>query len=456
MHADDLLRLLDLKDVRAGPDEGPALSLSDPAGTTVDSGSTTVFEVDGWGLRRGEDLLAETDRLKSLSLDTFAVADCHTAAFDPEPRLRSDGRDKLRREFFGALLETPEYRSLHRLTRLDAVASEIAAIHFAEELAAFRKEAEAAAEDMQREVASLRAASRASLAAQEEVAECREAQMALGMGPGYPGSNDAKTIAELFRRVRNDSTLRAICSLAGRYRRFAQSRQRRKTRHGLDDVVGVELAGDLGRLVPHELAKLADPSLEKEALRRMVERQLMAREYHASEPVAQGPIIVCVDESGSMHGEPVHTAKAIALALAWIARRQRRWCALIAYSGDSGERLLPLPAGRWNELALADWLMAFLGRGSNLDIPIRELPRMFGELKAPAGDTDVIALTDCCCHIPRDLQENFNSWKRSVQARLITLAIGEDAGDVAAVSDEIHLVRSLAVSEDAVARVLSI
>ena len=79
-------------------------------------------------------------------------------------------------------------------------------------------------------------------------------------------------------------------------------------------------------------------------------------------PVGKGPIIITIDESGSMQGEKAHTAKALALALAWIARQQNRWCALIAYSGDSGERLLALPPRRWNESALADWLTAFIGR----------------------------------------------------------------------------------------------
>ena len=56
----------------------------------------------------------------------------------------------------------------------------------------------------------------------------------------------------LFKRVRSDPTLRRICELAGRYRRVAQSRQRRKTTHGLDDVVGVVMDADLGRLLPQE------------------------------------------------------------------------------------------------------------------------------------------------------------------------------------------------------------
>ena len=76
--------------------------------------------------------------------------------------------------------------------------------------------------------------------------------------------------------------------------------------------------------------------------------------------MGKGPIIICLDESGSMIGERNHAAKALALALAWIARQQKRWCALIAFSGESGERILPLPLGKWDEVALMDWLESFM------------------------------------------------------------------------------------------------
>ena len=39
-----------------------------------------------------------------------------------------------------------------------------------------------------------------------------------------------------------------------------------------------------------------------------------------------------------------------------------------------GERLLALPPGRWDEGKLADWLCAFIGGGSSLDVPVREMP----------------------------------------------------------------------------------
>ena len=157
-----------------------------------------------------------------------------------------------------------------------------------------------------------------------------------------------------------------------------------------------------------------------------------------------------------MEGPRAHTAKALALALAWVARQQRRWCGLIAYSGGSGERLLALPPGRWNESALCDWLSAFIGGGSDLDLPIEEMPRMYRQIGAPTGITDLIFLTDARARIPADLRARFLVWKVSAQARVISLVIDSSPGDLAGVSDEVHSVRSLDPEGDAVGRVLSL
>ena len=457
MNRDDLLKMLDLGGHEAAPrvDSSLAFSLG-PAAPALES--ATALVLDGWGLRRGEEVLAESERLAKTGLDAHAAADFHGAAFEPEPILNEGCVDARRHEFLTRLLETPDYHALHRDTMLDAAASAIAAAAFAEQFAALVKEDErpGGERERDREMAALRAAGRAAAEAAEEVGELGEARAALGIGPGSPGSNDPPAIAALFRRVRNSPLLRRVCELAGRYRRVAQSAQRRKTSHGVDDVVGVELGGDVGRLLPHELARLADDDLCDDAMRRLVERQAMCREYHAVEPVAKGPILVCCDESGSMQGEKGHAAKALALALAWVARSQNRWCALVAYSGDSGERVLALPPGCRDEAALLGWLEPFIGGGSSIDVPVRELPRIYREVGAPAGTTDVIFVTDAQCRLPAEVREGFLTWKASAKARLVTLVVGGEAGDLALISDEVHLVRTLDASEEAVGRVLSV
>ena len=466
MNPKDLLKLLDLDGKPPDRPQDDGLVTEALTGETPPANaSPTALDVDEWGLRRGRDLVAESERLRKAGTDAFAAADFFTAAFDPDPKLAEACADPLRHGFVRQLLETAEYRALHTDTQLDDIASGIAATHFAEQFAKLKQEdtkhktrrAGAGTRDaLDREMATLQAVGRALAEAGKEVTELREATEALGMGPGEPGSNDPKAVAALFKKVRNNAALKRICELAGRFRRVARSKQRQKVSHGLDDVVGVEPGGDIGRLLPVELAKLALPELELDALRRIVEREALCREHHATEPVGKGPVIVCVDESGSMEGPKAHTAKALALALAWIARRQRRWCALVAYSGESGERLLPLPPGRWNEEALADWLSDFIGGGSDLDVPVQELPRIYAELKAPPGITDVVFLTDAECRLKPDIRNTFLEWKKAVRARLITLVINHPPGDLAAISDEIHLVRTLDPESDAVGRVLSL
>jgi uncharacterized protein with von Willebrand factor type A (vWA) domain len=472
MDPKELLKLLDLG--------GNAAARADPTTPLIDGvvpapapeASVTALEVDGWGLRRGRELNAK-NAVAKLGLDEFAVSDFFSAAFDPDPKLTAACVDRRRHAFVSALLQTPDYRALHADTQLDDTASEIAAVAFARQFAASRDDRkkddgtkggeaggspdrDAPGDGLGAEIAALCAAARAVSEARAGVEDLRDAAAALGMGEGSPGSNDPARIAALYKRVRNDPGLKRICELAGRFRRVAQSRQRQKAIHGSDEVVGVEPGGELSRVLPSELVKWTSPELELDTLRRLAERQLLSREVRSIPLVGKGPILVCVDESGSMEGEKAHAAKGLSLALAWIARRQKRWAGLIAYSGDSGERLLALPPGHWDEEKLAEWLSAFIGRGSDLDVPLRELPRMYEQIRAPRGITDVVMITDCKCRIPPPVRESFLAWKKSVTARVLTLVIGDNPGDLAQVSDEIFRVVALDPAGDEVGRVLSL
>ncbi|HEY1187920.1 MAG TPA: hypothetical protein VGE74_09695 [Gemmata sp.] len=482
MSESDLLKLFDL--------DGAETPTAPPIGITESGGkkakpkaeppaAQTVIDVDEWGLRKGRDLVTAHPRIRAACReDEFAAADFHAVAFEPDPQFTPKCKDATREKFIRQLLETPDAHALRTATVLDDTASEIAATAFAEQYAVLLKEhekrpkpkggtrpgstdAESRA-DGPDDITVMRAVARGLDEAYREVEDFKDMTGAMGMGPGSPGGKpDPATTAALFKRVRTDPQLRRICELAGRFRLVAQSKQRTKAAHGFDDIVGIEPTGELSRLLPIELAKLAVPELELDMLRRLAERQTLGREYQSTEPVAKGPIIVCVDESGSMSGERVATAKALALAMAWVARQQNRWVGLVAYSGDSGERLLALPPGRWNESALCDWLERFIGGGSYIDVPVREMPRMYRQIGAPEGKTDVLFITDAICSIPPDVRERFAAWKAEAKARLITLVIGArgeslETSSLAAISDESHAVPALSADDAAVGRVLSV
>ncbi len=472
MSREEILAMLD---VPSG-DSALEVSEAETCDTVSQEASPTALRLDDWSIRRGDEVLDQSERLKKqfglddpASIDSkkrleeaweqaaLATADFHSAAFEPNPELAPKCQDERRRDYMQALLETPEFQALHAETQLDESASEIAAASFAEQWVELVK-TEQPKDDFKRQVQSLKAAGNALKGAAQEVSDLRDAQGALGIGGngGGNGNIPAAELAKIFKRVQGSRQLKRICDLAGRYRRFAQAQQRKKVLHGRDDVVGVVLDGDVGRILPHELAALDDPDLELGVLRRLIERQLMCREYRGVETKARGPIVVVVDESGSMSGEPIATAKAMALALAWVARHQKRYCCLVGFSGGTDGSWCVIPPGKDNPDELISWLEHFFGGGTTVDVPLVELPANWERLGCPKGKTDIICITDAIVNVPDKVRVNFLKWKEQEKVKLITLVLNSPPGDMATVSDRVHQVKSLSLEEEAVAEAMGV
>ena len=116
---------------------------------------------------------------------------------------------------------------------------------------------------------------------------------------------------------------------------------------GKSEIVGIHYSDDLNSLLPHEVAKLSDPVTELLFSKDFVEKKLLTLEYVSQStyetndsvfeesPVPeeyQGPIIACIDTSGSMHGEPERVAKILLFALLKMALEEGRDCYLISFS----------------------------------------------------------------------------------------------------------------------------
>ena len=94
---------------------------------------------------------------------------------------------------------------------------------------------------------------------------------------------------------------------------------------------GVTIGNDIERLLPMELGLYMHPTTKNDFLRRFVEDQTMRYEQKGQEVVGKGPIILCLDQSGSMRNLDTQS-KGFTLALTSIARRQRRDFCLIVFS----------------------------------------------------------------------------------------------------------------------------
>jgi uncharacterized protein with von Willebrand factor type A (vWA) domain len=114
-----------------------------------------------------------------------------------------------------------------------------------------------------------------------------------------------------------------------------------------EEIVGLKIGADVANIVPAERSLLSDPDTAILFDLKFVENRLLCFESQGSfwqeeeQSVEKensinendsGPMILCVDTSGSMAGYPEQIAKAIALFLALKAKRENRACYIINFS----------------------------------------------------------------------------------------------------------------------------
>jgi len=494
MRPEEAIAMLDLDDPLTPAPAAEVIREAVP-GEKVAAKIDTVLELDNWSRRRGKELVRDSDELKEVTKLAekladraagvpqhaeekyweTAAADFHAAAYEPAPEKGPGCTDKLRDDFMGALMETEEFQQIRASTVLNPMAAEVATLAFAKQFQQRREEeARAAAAPPppagkgkskagpahDSEIATMKAAAKACAAALKGVREAADAADMCGLGDGGPGRKlDPNRVAAVQRRVRNSPRLKKIAELAGRFRRLAASKQRQKVGHGQDEVVGITVGAELARVIPAELAMLTDDEFFPDAARRLLEGQAMVRQVKATEPAGRGPIVVVVDESGSMSGNKIETAKGLALAMAWIAKKQRRWCCLVGFSGGKEGTYCLIPPGKPNEAALLDWLEHFYGGGTTMDVPLDVLPGKWPALVEQGlarGKTDMVVITDAEVQIPAEMKARFLAFKKAEQVRMTTLVVEGSPGDVGEVSDEVYTLPALTFEAEAVGRVLSV
>lgn len=113
-----------------------------------------------------------------------------------------------------------------------------------------------------------------------------------------------------------------------------------------EEINGVRLGNELGALLPTEVAWLSDSRTESLFYQKFATSQLQL--FSSKPPVLQhrktdkdnqknprlqeGPMIICIDTSGSMSGKAESIAKALTMQILQTAKRKNRKCFLITFS----------------------------------------------------------------------------------------------------------------------------
>lgn len=407
--------------------------------TAVVESSPTVLKTDRWTKRAGERLAQQWKELLNAGDELNGELETATCGSMTDPNVAADAietllsgkpapaerpADQHRARWWTQLMATPECVALRQRTVCSPAVAEIAAAELAKQWSVYAVEnpapADPNAEESVNDSVSRMRSTRNALKGANDAADAAEA-VAAGLGLGGETSLEASRLAQYTRRLRSSPDLVNIMRMAGRFIAKANQLQRQRTNLPGMEITGVELSGDLARLLPIESSLLAGavPELETLALLRLTQRRSLSYRRIIREPVAMGPIVVSVDESGSMDGDRIEAAKGLALAMASIARAQKRPFLLCAWSGTEEIR-----TASGSPDAIVEWLETFYGGGTVLDGPLHTLPTTAWPAGPIGAKSDHIIITDDDVGLSDELLAEYKAWAKAGHIRTFGIGIG--------------------------------
>lgn len=305
----------------------------------------------------------------------------------------------------------------------------------------------------------LRSALRRAVAtASDEVAEGKAALA--GIAPGLEAAPAAHEQADtrrmaLAERLRSDARLREIVRRAGRIQRIAARPDTRRRTDGREEVVDVERGGDLARLLPSELARIAHPKLRLLALRGVVERTAMQYRMVGTEPEGRGPIVLLLDESGSMNsrgGDPHAWARAVGIATLAAGAKQKREVTVVGFNGGITSVYRLRKDGTAVRLStrspeqveaeiggIAEVVLAVASTGASGGTSFDTVLRYALASGVRSTRADLVFVTDDECSVSPEILAEIAAARKSSGLRVYGLTIngGKVAGAAAAICDEV-------------------
>ena len=226
------------------------------------------------------------------------------------------------------------------------------------------------------------------------------------------------SLEEAARLLKEQPTIRRLARILGRGTHAEPEYTRVVEEHavaeyhvhdevlGRSQVEGVRMGHAVETMLSSEAALLSDETTELVFTKRFADDGLLSLDYRRLDehvqvtsrtesverlvPQRRGPIIACIDTSGSMKGTPERVAKAASLAIAREALREGRRCYLISFSTEI--RTLEVAELPRDIPELSQFLAHSFHGGTDLRPALREALRMLQEERFRRAD--VIAISD--------------------------------------------------------------
>ncbi|MCL2786868.1 MAG: VWA domain-containing protein, partial [Methanomassiliicoccaceae archaeon] len=260
-------------------------------------------------------------------------------------------------------------------------------------------------------------------------------------------------IEEYASLVSRNDDLSRIVEIVGRMETELGMKRMERTKHGRSEVHSVRFSDDIQRMLPHEALNLADPDLEMMFYSKFSERKLMAYDIRGREMVSgppenkrKGPVVMLVDTSGSMYGEPELMAKAVSLTIARRMIPEKRDVKVILFSTRTTE--ISLTSKEKMGAEFLEFLSYTFGGGTDFNLALREGVRALREKEWRGADLLFISDGHSIVSDPVITAE-WDMLKEMNDARVFSIIINnDDAGGLEELSDSVYMMNNADLGGD--------
>lgn len=277
-----------------------------------------------------------------------------------------------------------------------------------------------------------------------------EVKSFLALCPGARFSySDLKACADDFsalaKMLLKNARISDLARKMGRsYLSEERRRQARIPQASKNEVHGTHRSDDVMRVLPSELLNLEDETLETLFYARLLEKNLQSYELQGvtfingeeteTSRKRTGPVVACLDTSGSMQGAPLLKAKALLLAIANILKQEDRSLHVLLF-GSAGQVREFSMEGKNDSAGLLRFLQQGFGGGTDFETPLKIAFEMIASQK-DYEKADVLMISDGDSSVSPSFAEILISQKKILDCSVYSvLCAGSRAND--SFSDEV-------------------
>lgn len=406
------------------------------------------------GIFRMSPRLKELEKKGSGALPFFGplLGDLWASLFKTAPQLREQvpAELALNRSLMAKVMQEEAFRRFRSFTVHDELCAALGTIRYGETVLEWLKQQEARNQELADALTALRGAQDAEareqaiqqaaavlmqtgglsqpLAQAAESAAEMKANLKLLIGGSQPGNAEAELkkvplrdqllLAEKLEKM---PKLKKIAEWAGRFQLMAQKKQKSRYKSSLSRG-GITQGGPVETLLPAELAAFGSPVTKPDFLRRFAEGQTLHYDTNGREPLGKGPVILCLDQSGSMRGQDM-ISKGFVLALMSLARRQRRDFGLILFSNAASDPLT-YERGRISVKDMVALAETFRDGGTDFQSPLNRAAELID--KSRFQQADIVFLTDGEAKVSPAFLTKWQELKRKKAFHVVSLLLGKN------------------------------